>query len=825
MPVEERKYLDVSGYADTRQFAPRSRRSDTPKFKPEDRVIHSKKLLSQIEKVWSESSANKQDKKARSIDGTYIDFYSAPAAKIAFKSFDSLKPSGIRILNTSQNDKGKQKITAFFPNKEYETFKNKVDRYSKDDTEKGKPCNEQLVAPIDEIVAADVESLWTDLRDKPGDNPEWCEIWIDSEKKSDDDTEREDPILKFRKIAKALGIEVSKTTLLFPERSVILAKTSYDDLKNLIRMDGDLAEFRRASMPAGFWIRSFPQKQREMVDVLLKRVVFDKKSNISVCILDTGVNSGHKLLDPLMPQGSCMTVDPSWKTSDNSGHGTKMAGLVGYGEFEPLLSSESSIEVKHFVESVKILPEHEQNQHELYGSIVQQAFSRATTAFPNRTRIGCMAVTAKASKNENGMPSSWSAAIDSISAGSNDEKEPLKLIFISAGNVEREDWNNYIDSNTTSPIEDPGQSWNAITVGAYTNKVITNDPSFSQYQTVAQAGALSPFSRTSSVWDAKKRPLKPEIVMEGGNVIKVNNIYDTCDDLSLLTTSNRFGEYFTTINATSSATALAANLAAKIQSAFPAIWPETVRALMVNSARWTEEMKKTLGKSRKKISYVNLVRTYGYGVPDFNRAVSCMQNTLTLVSEKGIQPFKMGSNGGTMKEMHLYELPWPKKELQMLGDLQVRIIVTLSYFISPAPGSREQYQNCNYASYQLQFYMNKPNETKAEFMSRINKLDEIEGMSANGTYDKWKIGQAREVGSIHSDIWEGTAAEAASQNLIAVVPGRGWWKTRKKMKKIENKARYSLVISMETDPCDTDIYTVVKQQIVNRVMIPISIKS
>jgi len=40
-------------------------------------------------------------------------------------------------------------------------------------------------------------------------------------------------------------------------------------------------------------------------------------------------------------------------------------------------------------------------------------------------------------------------------------------------------------------------------------------------------------------------------------------------------------------------------MAAQIMAEYPEIWPETVRALLIHSARWTEKMKKQFLKILK----------------------------------------------------------------------------------------------------------------------------------------------------------------------------------------------------------------------------------
>ena len=44
------------------------------------------------------------------------------------------------------------------------------------------------------------------------------------------------------------------------------------------------------------------------------------------------------------------------------------------------------------------------------------------------------------------------------------------------------------------------------------------------------------------------------------------------------------------MSGTSPATALASRMAARLISAYPDYWPETIRGLMVHSARWTPAM-------------------------------------------------------------------------------------------------------------------------------------------------------------------------------------------------------------------------------------------
>jgi len=428
-----------------------------------------------------------------------------------------------------------------------------------------------------------------------------------------------------------------------------------------------------------------------------------------------------------------------------------------------------------------------------------------------------MAVTSEDGRDQ-GRPSSWSAAIDKLTSGADDDNK--RLFIVSAGNIRDSDkWQHFPESNLDDSVHDPGQSWNALTVGAYTGKAILSDPDFQDHTPLAQPGELSPFSSTSLTWDGKW-PIKPDIVLEGGNLAKgPDGFISEYDDLSLLSTGHQPTQrQFDAINATSAAAAQAAWMAAQIQVRYPEAWPETIRGLMIHSAEWPVAMKRQFLKARQrgkysKSDYGRLLRICGYGVPELPKALACASNSLTLVSEAEIQPYtkKEGRYDCSTKDMHLHRLPWPREVLLALGETRVTLRVTLSYFIEPGPGEVGWKDKYRYASFGLRFGLNSQGETEEVFSKRLNKAarDEDEGKPAtNSGSERWLIGnKSRDKGSIHSDIWKGTAADIASCNLIGVYPVIGWWRERAWLERWNRKARYSLIVSLYTPDENIDIYT------------------
>ena len=83
--------------------------------------------------------------------------------------------------------------------------------------------------------------------------------------------------------------------------------------------------------------------------------------------------------------------------------------------------------------------------------------------------------------------------------------------------------------------------------------------------------------------------------------------------------------------------------------------------LIVHSAEWTEAQKQSFLADESKGAFYQLTKICGYGVPDYERAMSCAANSLSLISEAMIQPFAKHETQSryVSKDMHIYRLPWP----------------------------------------------------------------------------------------------------------------------------------------------------------------------
>lgn len=784
--------------------SPRS--GNTPPPPERNRIEHATKLEAAIGEAITKARQQLESRLSEIAvgqPGFYLEFEVTKDQANAFENLaDKRKKVELVAVKPSHDQKDRVKATVFVPESATDFFETKVQQYREEETPKGNLKNAKLITRVENIEIGTVQSLFTDDSDLFPQNGQaiWWEVWL-----------RHGQLEDFQTIAQRLDVP-TKHYIHFPERTVILAMAHVEKIEQVLQNSDTVAELRIAKDTPSFFLEMKSLEQQEWIEDLSERTLPPEDDTVGVCLLDTGVNRTHQLLEKGLDSSDLYACEPNWGTEDHDGHGTQMAGLILYSDLFKALATQNKIILFHRLESVKILPQNGQNDPKLYGAITGQAISLPEIQNPQRKRVFCMAVTSEKPSPNYGTPSSWSAAIDQLSFGEDNYK---RLIIISAGNIREKislsDYPNYLDRNDISTIENPAQAWNALVVGAYTEKVNISHPDFQGWEPVAPCGDLSPRSRTSVSWE-NQWPIRPDVVFEGGNyATDGTNRTQSIDDLSLLTTYYRPNiRFFESMSDTSCATALASYMAARILSHHPNYWPETIRALIVHSAEWTLAMQEYFKKALKKKHKKNLLRRYGYGVPNLDRALNSSNSDLTLIIEDRLLPFKQGNNGIKTNKMNVYNLPWPKEKLEELGETNVELKVTLSYFIEPNPGARGYKRKHRYGSYGLRFEVKRPLETDNAFQSRINQVvrNEETFISNNTEDDNWFLGSnLRNQGSLHCDIWTGTAVDLANRGMVGVYPVSGWWKEQTQLERYNESVRYTLIVTIRVREVECDIYT------------------
>ena len=548
---------------------------DTPLFHY-DRDSHARYLKSEIARVELIFDQVVQHREALSLPsefGLTLNVVSEPGVPLAFGSLDSAGRNGqpsITLLNIrfEETDRGQvTKAAVFVPFGQLKIFQRKIEAYanpSKDNRDRegnvSGPRNAALLSNIASISVAVFEALWTDPENLPDlEDVVWFELWI---RKDEKDWEAQ---LKHE--AGRLRMELPTIKLSLPEHIVIVVRATRRLLESSLDLLNALSEVRIAR-PCSVGLTDLPGiEQEEWIDEALERIHWPDADAPSVCLIDSGVNRGHSLIEPILYDEHMETIFDDGDRSDDWKHGTPMAGLAAFGDLRRLMLSTGAWEQLHRLESVKLVRQSTSHDPENYGAITLQAFALPDIASPGRPRVFCMAITA-AGPDTRGNPTSWSSAIDIAAAGIEEGGGVPKVIVLAAGNVrEHPDSFAYPTAILDASIEDPAQAWNAITVGAISDRVQIeeDDPEAQACTAIALRYGLSPFTRTAHSW-RPDWPIGPDVVMEGGNLGRAQD--GSCphwDSLQPLSTSATFQlRPLVPFNATSAAAAQAARVGARI---------------------------------------------------------------------------------------------------------------------------------------------------------------------------------------------------------------------------------------------------------------------
>lgn len=755
------------------------------------------------------------DIKQADLPGVYLEVKSRPNERLKRDSLDASNLTLLRYEDGSQTGTNQESATVFATARGVEKLRKKVAEFQNENTKDrvkdgevipGRPKNADLVQSVAAITEAGLRALWRspDTTFPVDDGAAVWEVWLDPVEAD-----------QFVQNAPEYGVNVGEERLYFPEDTVIIVHAMRGDLANAIRRIGGVRALAAPTVTADFFDGMDVQEQAEWVDELLQRTEFPAHPNPGyVTLMDTGVSRAHPLIEPALDAADRHAANPAWSVEDVKGHGTQMAGLALFGDLTPNLHQANPVRVENRLESIKLLPDAGLNPHHLLGAVTRNAVD--TVELNNRRRRAfTMTTTTGEDSPHDGAPTSWSSELDQLASGVSGRANEPRLLLISAGNTDNftfaaGDYLNRCD-HEDNEIESPAQAWNAVSVGAYTEK--TQLPNGEPARPLAPFGDLSPASRTAS-W-ASTWPLKPDVVLEGGNwAASAFPPPMRHGWLSLLSTHHNYPlRSFAFTYDTSAATALAAKGISELWSDYPNLWPETVRGLYVSSARWTPQMLSHLPAEPNKGHYATLFQRYGYGVPDLSRARRSASNALTLIVEDTITPYGLSEKTGAdvHNEMKLFTLPWPVEQLRVLGNAAVKLRVTLSTFIAPNPSEASRGSRYRYASHNLRFKLNRADENAQRFMARISKLaDQPEG-PPSAEDDLWDFGSnRRDVGSLHIDQLTCRASDLARRNLIAVHPVSGWWKSKALLQGDLPTVRYALIVEIDAEEVQAELFAEVQ---------------
>lgn len=538
----------------------------------------------------------------------------------------------------------------------------------------------------------------------------------------------------------------------------------------------------------------------------------------TVCVIDSGIQEGHNLLQAAIDQNTShcfLPAAPANAVQDEvapGGHGTRVAGAVLYGEEVP---NAGAPQLPFWIQNARVLDAQNQMPVELFPPEALRAAVERFNDGPRQTKIFNHSINARGYCRTRYM-SSWAAEVDQLC------NERDVLIVQSAGNLPIQGTAPFIGIvdhltagreypqylyESAARVANPGQSLQALTVGSVAYDVAESGA----WRTFAtQTDAPSAFSRTGpGIWNV----IKPEVVTYGGDAVRTNNnppdvqgggrVANACPSLVRSTLYAPGPASDRDDAGTSYAAPKVARIAAQIQSVLPDEPALLYRALVVQSAKWPEWAESILARLRNPVGDMTraqkdellaaasqAIRCIGYGIPDEGRATSNTDHRTTLITS--------GENTIRVGECHIYQVPIPPELRQQADEFDIRIDVTLSYVAQPRRTRRNLRR---YLSTWVDWKTSHLGEGLDDFRVRamkdaVNNGEPLPGASLPWTLnEKPQFGFVRDFkrssGTVQKD-WAVVQSNTLPDHFcIAVVGHQGWSHDP------DSVARYALAVTFE----------------------------
>jgi subtilisin family serine protease len=409
---------------------------------------------------------------------------------------------------------------------------------------------------------------------------------------------------------------------------------------------------------------------------------------VGVLILDSGVMQRHPLIGPALgdaqvfPDSLRERIRGGAEDGDegSGGHGTAVAGIAIYSDVGKCIETRT-FRASALLFSARVTDDrNEYDENELLEHQLENAVDYFLSAYPAIKVVNLSLGDEALVYADDRYQFRLAAAIDEVAYR---YRERDVVFVISSGNVRPgnlglsdEDlytqYPKYLLDRPECRVVDPATSALAVTVGglSYGGGRSLNRWAETGTETLIapEQGLPSPFTRTG--W-GMNGAVKPDLAdyagtwrFERGRVLDGTHA-------GVPTTARNFsppdGALFRTVCGTSFAAPRVANLAASLFREFPDASSNLIRALMADSARIPDVRPESL--SRQKPWDEDILRLYGHGQPDFERARWSAGNAVLLLAEDTIE----------VDQFRLFTVPQLPPEFLAAAGGAAHISVTLAY--------------------------------------------------------------------------------------------------------------------------------------------------
>jgi len=533
------------------------------------------------------------------------------------------------------------------------------------------------------------------------------------------------------------------------------------------------------------------------------------KTAPTVCVIDSGIEEGHRWLEPAIDSDTSRCFLPGVQPDDVAdyfqpqGHGTRVAGAILYPTQIP---TAGEVEPVAWIQNARVLDANNQLPEALPPEDYLQKVVAHFHAAPRFTKIFNHSINAKVPCPKQRM-TSWAAKLDQLS------HEQEVLFIQSSGNQDRHgsgDQANpglsaHLDAGKQPPdhqlessmrVANPAQSLHVLTVGSVSAEVFddANSRSFATAEHHPSGFSRAGYGEPWSV-------VKPEVVEVGGDLIYSKNsprlVRRHADVAIELLNSTMHGApaYSCDGAGTSFAAPKVAYIAAHLQNLFPDASPLLYRALIVQSARWP-------AWAGNETDTDKVLKLIGYGLPSLERATTNATNRVTLITPD--------AETLPSKQLHLYTIRIPDELRNAALEAKIRIDVTLAYTALPR---RTRARRTGYLETWLDWESSKLGEPVGEFLNRMQNGGKSTFDEFPWTLHKGKgFGEAEETcrtrGTVQKDWATFDSFNLPEEFAIAVRSHIGWNHLKEAA-----KARYCLVVSFEVVEGEVPIYSLIESEI------------
>lgn len=452
--------------------------------------------------------------------------------------------------------------------------------------------------------------------------------------------------------------------------------------KSLLDLLLDFNEVCFAELPPKPYL-DFTYLNKNLEDFEVINRLTDQSSAIAV--LDSGIISNHPLF-----QGAIADEIPDVNgvISDDTGHGSQVAGLALYGDVKKCIDK-GVFEQNVWIVSAKIMFDDGfrnpiYDPEKLLEHQLQDVVDEVTSNYPN-CKIFNLSLGNQINKvYELKKQFNLAVLLDELA------KEKGVIFTVSAGNISQgniqlEDYPGYF----TKPIPDykiidPASAALAITVGSIAHEVAPYEYNPNDlYFAPASYNHPSPFTCAGPGF---KGMIKPELVEYGGNII--TNKYERNNLSARILSFNKdfiAGSLFSSGIGTSLSSPKIAHQLALLVNRYPEKSSNMIKALLISSAKIPIERPTIFSNITKNSSdkeRQHLLNLYGYGLPSIEEALESSDEKVLLIRENSVG----------LNKVHLYKIELPYSLFEMKRN---RIFSVTLVYDPPVNKNRTDYLCCS----------------------------------------------------------------------------------------------------------------------------------